>query len=128
KFKLIRFSATYFWLEHCTFTNDIEFSPILKLRCYDADTLFEENSFAFGSNSTVSSVLTIKPALLRPFADFRMGITTKDLPIFVEKVICLVGGNNDTSEKCSTDKNNTDKYHLNHSGTIEMCKLLASRS
>uniref|UniRef100_A0A915IIR4 Uncharacterized protein n=1 Tax=Romanomermis culicivorax TaxID=13658 RepID=A0A915IIR4_ROMCU len=80
-----------------------------------------------GRNPPVSSVLTQNPALLRPFADFRMGIATDDLPIFVEKVICLVGGNKDTSEKCLTNKNNTDKYHLNHLGTIELCKLLASR-
>uniref|UniRef100_A0A915JWG5 Uncharacterized protein n=1 Tax=Romanomermis culicivorax TaxID=13658 RepID=A0A915JWG5_ROMCU len=57
-----------------------------------------------------------------------MGIATDDLPIFVEKVICLVSGNNNTSEKCLTDKNNTDKYHLNHSGTIELCKVLAKKN
>uniref|UniRef100_A0A915K2J2 Uncharacterized protein n=1 Tax=Romanomermis culicivorax TaxID=13658 RepID=A0A915K2J2_ROMCU len=52
-------------------------------------------------------MLTLNPALLCPFADFGMGIASDDLPIFVEKVICLVGGNNDTSEKFLTDKNNS---------------------
>uniref|UniRef100_A0A915IBB0 Uncharacterized protein n=1 Tax=Romanomermis culicivorax TaxID=13658 RepID=A0A915IBB0_ROMCU len=47
-----------------------------------------------------SKSLTQNPALLRPFADFRITIARNDLPIFVEEVISLAYGNNNTSGWC----------------------------